>query len=315
MNKRVVVVAIIILMGALTAAPTQAQTLCRVADPTPTPLNVRTSPDGRVVGALENGMLVSVLERKTDRRGQAWVYVGNAEDRMPIGWVFRDYVDCRPDRGTALQTVRRVADPTPTPFHVRSSPSGRVVGTLENGMLVSILDRTTDRRGQAWVYVGNAEDRMPIGWAFRDYIDCRSYSAPGGSVYPDGREGAARHGPQNPTPTSISVECAVVLVVPEDRDPNPGYKVTVFAEFEHGVLKTMNVIHTRVNGQQADRSTQYSDARLVQRGNIATWIGFRNGLKMTGILDPNKMTYNEYITRDGRPETQIDTRCHPFEGE
>jgi hypothetical protein len=117
-------------------------------------------------------MIVSVLDRTTDGRGQAWVYVGNAEDSMPIGWVFRGYIDCRPDRTTVPMTICRVADPTPTSLNVRTSPNGRIVGTLENRMMVVILDRTTDRGGQAWVYVGNAEDRMPIGWVFRDYIDC-----------------------------------------------------------------------------------------------------------------------------------------------
>jgi hypothetical protein len=70
--------AIVILIYALTASPTQAQTVCRVADPTPTPLNVRSSPNGRIVGTVENGMPVSVLDSTTDRRGHGWVYVGNA---------------------------------------------------------------------------------------------------------------------------------------------------------------------------------------------------------------------------------------------
>jgi hypothetical protein len=117
------------------------------------------------------------------------------------------------------------------------------------------------------------------------------------------------------TPSSISVECAVVRVVPQDRDPNPGYKVTVYAQYDDGVLKSMDVWHTRVNGQQVDRSAQYSNARLVQHGNIATWIGYRGGLQMTGVLDPNKMTYQEYITRNNHLETEIDTRCHIAEGE
>jgi Bacterial SH3 domain len=55
-------------------APTYAQSVCRVNDPTPTPLNVRSSPNGSVVGTLENGMLVTVLDRTADRRGQTWVY-------------------------------------------------------------------------------------------------------------------------------------------------------------------------------------------------------------------------------------------------
>jgi hypothetical protein len=41
----------------------KAETLCRVVDPTTTPLNVRTTPNGRIVGTLENGAMVSVLDR------------------------------------------------------------------------------------------------------------------------------------------------------------------------------------------------------------------------------------------------------------
>jgi hypothetical protein len=164
---------ILIVLGTVIAGASQASAVCRVADPTPTPLNVRTSPNGRIVSTLENGMLVFVLDRATDRRGQTWVFVGSAEDQTPIGWVFRDYIDCRPKPEKVEVQSCLVADPTPTPLNVRTSPNGRIVSTLENGVLVSVLDRATDSRGQTWVFVGSAEDQTPIGWVFRDYIDCR----------------------------------------------------------------------------------------------------------------------------------------------
>jgi hypothetical protein len=56
--------------GVVIAGASHAQSLCRVADPTPTPLRVRTSPNGRIVSTLENGTLVSVLDRATDRKGR-----------------------------------------------------------------------------------------------------------------------------------------------------------------------------------------------------------------------------------------------------
>jgi hypothetical protein len=67
---------------------------CIVADPSPTPLNVRTAPYGRIVGTLSNGQSVRILDHSIDGDGRDWVYVGyGAGD--PIGWVFRDFIVCK----------------------------------------------------------------------------------------------------------------------------------------------------------------------------------------------------------------------------
>jgi hypothetical protein len=79
-----------------------AQSPCKVMDPTGTPLNVRASPNGHIVGTLQNGVQVSVLDRAVDRKKQAWVYVGHSEDQSPIGWVYRDFIACK-SNGTASQ--------------------------------------------------------------------------------------------------------------------------------------------------------------------------------------------------------------------
>jgi Bacterial SH3 domain len=71
-----------------------AQQRCRVMDPTGTPLNVRTSPNGTIVGALRNGVLVSVIDRTVDGRGRPWVYIAHRASRRPIGWVFREFIAC-----------------------------------------------------------------------------------------------------------------------------------------------------------------------------------------------------------------------------
>jgi Bacterial SH3 domain len=63
-------------------------------DPTGTPLNVRTTPNGHVVGTLNNGIVVTVLDHASDRGGKAWVYVGRYDDNRPIGWVYREFIDC-----------------------------------------------------------------------------------------------------------------------------------------------------------------------------------------------------------------------------
>jgi hypothetical protein len=116
---------------------------------------------------------------------------------------------------------------------------------------------------------------------------------------------------QDQYPNDIAVECAITRITPADRSHNPEYKVNVVVSYNNGKIQSMDVIHTLMNGQQVDRSQQYSNSQLSQRGNIATWVGYRGPLKMTGVFNPNSMTYVEHISRNGRVETQIDTRCHP----
>lgn len=48
--------------------------------------------------------------------------------------------------------------------------------TLSNGVLVTILDYSSSH-GKIWVYVGNADNHVPLGWVFRDYLDCNRWSA------------------------------------------------------------------------------------------------------------------------------------------
>lgn len=70
-----------------------AQEQCLVADPTGTPLNVRAAPNGPIVETLSNGIVVTILDRSS-ANGRAWVYVRRNKDQAPLGWVFRDYLNC-----------------------------------------------------------------------------------------------------------------------------------------------------------------------------------------------------------------------------
>jgi hypothetical protein len=79
---------------ALFGAAQSANAECIVADPSPTPLNVRTAPYGRIVGALDNGQVVSILDSSIDNRGRPWVYVAD-DTENPLGWVYREYVVCK----------------------------------------------------------------------------------------------------------------------------------------------------------------------------------------------------------------------------
>jgi SH3 domain-containing protein len=80
-----------LLSSAAAAAPRKIiGETCRVSDPEP-PLNVRTTPNGSIVGTLSNGTSVIVLDYS---KNKPWIFVGS-EDRAPIGWVHGEYIDCK----------------------------------------------------------------------------------------------------------------------------------------------------------------------------------------------------------------------------
>jgi len=81
-------------LGCAFATTAQAGT-CIVADPTPTPLNVRTAPNGSIIGTLDNGQSVYIIDHTLDRQSRAWVYVGDSETDKPLGWVFREFIVCK----------------------------------------------------------------------------------------------------------------------------------------------------------------------------------------------------------------------------
>ncbi len=71
-----------------------AQSRCRVMDPTGTPLNVRTAPNGQIVGTLHNGLLVSVVDQAVDANGRPWVYISRYDNGLALGWAFREFIAC-----------------------------------------------------------------------------------------------------------------------------------------------------------------------------------------------------------------------------
>jgi hypothetical protein len=78
----------------LSAGPALAQSFCYVSDPTGTPLNIRTEPNGRVVGVIANGTQVTIAEERFDARGRAWVFIRNLDSGRGIGWVYRSFLNC-----------------------------------------------------------------------------------------------------------------------------------------------------------------------------------------------------------------------------
>lgn len=65
---------------------------CIVTDPTGTPLNVRSTPQGNIVGTLQNGSNVRVVGTARDYKGQQWANVTSGS--RSLGWVIRRFISC-----------------------------------------------------------------------------------------------------------------------------------------------------------------------------------------------------------------------------
>jgi hypothetical protein len=89
-----IVVASALTVALAGAGPAVAKDICKVTDPTGTPLNVRTAPGGEILGTIGNGRDVEVLETRDDARGKAWVLIRQPGAGAAMGWVFREFVSC-----------------------------------------------------------------------------------------------------------------------------------------------------------------------------------------------------------------------------
>ena len=161
-------------IAAIPFAPAQAKNRCVIADPSGTPLNVRTGPNGKIVSIIRNGHFVSVVDSALDSTRKPWSYVSDYETGEPIGWVFRSFLVCRETPSSEIQSSDcRVADPSSTPLNVRTTPYGKVISTLPDGKAVTIIDSDKDKKGNPWAYVSDDDTGEPIGWVYRRFIQCK----------------------------------------------------------------------------------------------------------------------------------------------
>jgi hypothetical protein len=79
---------------ALTAPAHASLASCVVDDPTGTPLNVRTSPNGPIVGALHNGASVGVVYSRMSADHKVWFFVV-PEGPGKSGFVYSQFLDCQ----------------------------------------------------------------------------------------------------------------------------------------------------------------------------------------------------------------------------
>jgi hypothetical protein len=80
-------------MSVALLAPANAAFVCTVTDPTDTPLNVRSQPNGKILGALHNDTKVLVTEKTKDWKWAKIIPI-DMDKTGKTGWVFYDYLDC-----------------------------------------------------------------------------------------------------------------------------------------------------------------------------------------------------------------------------
>ncbi len=96
MNLKKIATCLLTLAVVTVALPAKAEKVCKVTDPTGTPLNVRDQPNGKVINSLKNNREVYIEETTYDDQGRPWVKIGgyyNGTYRV-WGWVFREFVTC-----------------------------------------------------------------------------------------------------------------------------------------------------------------------------------------------------------------------------
>jgi uncharacterized protein YgiM (DUF1202 family) len=140
--------------------------VCTVIDPTGTPLNVRSGPNGKILGTIRKGALVEVNEHK-DLNGKRWALVSKYGEAW--GYVFGAYLKCK--GADDVGKICTVADPTGTPLNIREEPNGAILGTWENGVRVRPYEEKIDK-GKKWYAVERFADDNKAGWVFDLYLKC-----------------------------------------------------------------------------------------------------------------------------------------------
>lgn len=142
-------------------------TKCRVADPTGSQLNLRTTPNGRIITTIENDISVTIIDSAKDGQGRDWVYIERDESGIALGWAFKRFLNCGPRHNIELIAGQEEALPpdAPTRIEIKTTP-------------VSLISRQQPRSSKQ-------TDQCEI-WSIKDYpiaIETCSYSNGGSGYY------------------------------------------------------------------------------------------------------------------------------------
>lgn len=69
---------------------------CKITDPTGTPLNVRASPNGKILRKIANNTVVFIEQTSYDSKNRTWAQISISvrRGRKVLGWVFREFISC-----------------------------------------------------------------------------------------------------------------------------------------------------------------------------------------------------------------------------
>lgn len=88
----------VFLFPSIATDPETYNRICVVTDPTGTPLNIRKTPNGRIIGKVRNGKKVRAfythVPRYDDEHGKEWVEIKVLSRPFYSGVVLRDFISC-----------------------------------------------------------------------------------------------------------------------------------------------------------------------------------------------------------------------------
>jgi hypothetical protein len=120
----------------------------------------------------------------------------------------------------------------------------------------------------------------------------------------------------------VNFVCSNILINPQDRDPDPTYKITVDLRLsDDGVyIVGTRVIHHSIHGAQYVRHRQYPNFHGTDKsnGNIdVLWDGDNQYGHMTGHVFwyNQNWHYTERLVKNGRVMFDLDSICSIVNGE
>ena len=71
----------------------------------------------------------------------------------------------------AAEDLCRAMDAT-DPLNMRVAPNSRIIQTLNNGLLVAVVDTRDHANGRSRAFIVRAKDGRPFGRVLREFIAC-----------------------------------------------------------------------------------------------------------------------------------------------
>lgn len=87
-------ISVLVMTAAMSSA--HAERVCKVTDPTNTPLNIRDQPNGKIINKLRNDREVYITQTTYDSNERPWVYLEGyyQGEYRSWGWATREFVSC-----------------------------------------------------------------------------------------------------------------------------------------------------------------------------------------------------------------------------